>query len=178
MIKNVKRGFTLIELLVVIAIIGILAAIVLASLGTARTKGNVSSIKEQMNSARNASEIFYSTANSYGVAGTSNGTAGANCGTAVAGANSTLFSDTASNMAAVISGITNIAGVGAANIDCGDAPTAWSVAVTLPGTGSGYWCVDSTGASKGTQGTGVTAYTAMTGAATAAHTAAGATACN
>ena len=65
MYNNRSRGFTLIELLVVIAIIGILSAVVLASLNTARQKGNDAAIQSDLSTVQTQAEIFYGNGNTY-----------------------------------------------------------------------------------------------------------------
>ncbi|OGG64264.1 hypothetical protein A3C94_00395, partial [Candidatus Kaiserbacteria bacterium RIFCSPHIGHO2_02_FULL_55_17] len=57
--SNLSKGFTLIELLVVIAIIGILSAVVLASLTTARNKGNDAAVQADLSTIQTEAEIFY-----------------------------------------------------------------------------------------------------------------------
>ncbi|MFZ2522393.1 MAG: type II secretion system protein [Minisyncoccia bacterium] len=66
---NLVRGFSLIELLVVIAIIGMLSAVVLASLNSARSKSANASIKSSLANARAQAELFYDTNGTLGYLG-------------------------------------------------------------------------------------------------------------
>lgn len=132
MYNNRSQGFTLIELLVVIAIIGILSAVVLASLNTARTKGNDAGVKANLNTVITQSAIYLSdNNNSYGTF------AVANCPTSGTG---TVFHDSTIERAIASALIDSSGGI----TKCASSPTEYAVMVSRPDTtNSTYWCVDS-----------------------------------
>ena len=167
-----KRGFTLIELLVVVAIIGILAAIVLSSLGSARAKANDVSVKSMLTSVRAAAEEYYIANNTYDQNGGQNG----NCTAATGGA--LMWGDTTTNMLSLLNEIKSKAGgVGFQFVDCGVGLTRWSVAVKLSdGT---FWCIDNSGKSTDVSSVTGVQYTSLKNAGgSSAHSSSGATTCS
>jgi len=57
-LKSYQRGFTLIEILVVVAIIGIITAVVMVSLSTARSKGRDARRKADLAQLQKALELY------------------------------------------------------------------------------------------------------------------------
>ncbi len=136
---NKNKGFTLIELLVVIAIIGILSSVVLASLNTARNKGNDAAIKNNLANMRPQAEMYYDTNSGY-----SSVTVATLPVSSCTTPNSVFMENTITSMRASITNA-NAAPTCVLGGTSGSRASSWSVSAPLKGGGS--WCVDSTGAS-------------------------------
>lgn len=141
-----NKGFTLIELLVVIAIIGILSSVVLASLTSARSKGQDAAVQNELANMRAQAELYYSSSggNSYGQ-GTGVHAAGT-CPTASANPGSIFSTTTTGGLWSLVS---SVDGKVSGTFNCVSSANYWVVVAQLSGTGN-YWCVDSSGSSIAT----------------------------
>lgn len=147
-----QHGFTLIELLVVIAVIGILAAVVLASLGSARNKGKDKAIVSDLNSVRTQIQLYFTTNGTVGTYNLLN--ACPNTANAVVAAN--VFNTDAKVKEILTHANAQVGGTApSATVTTTDRArcfangTNWAVAVALnEGNGMSAWCVDASGVSK------------------------------
>lgn len=135
-----NKGFTLIELLVVIAIIGVLSSVVLASLNTARSKGNDAAVKSNLSNARSQAAVFYDVNGA-------NGYLNICTNTSVASVKSIYAQVLGAANAAGLASFTRNAIGAAGTAVCNDTKAGWAAEVPLATSGT-FFCVDSTGAAK------------------------------
>ncbi|HWA32205.1 MAG TPA: type II secretion system protein [Candidatus Paceibacterota bacterium] len=138
--KSVRGGFTLIELLLVVAIIGILSAIILASLSSSKSKGKDGAIEEALLHARSQASLFYlANSNSYNNV----------CANTTAGNVRSAYvnlQDAASKSG--VSLVRNAAG-NTTTATCNDTALGWAAEVPLKAAGANQmWCVDDSGKSR------------------------------
>ncbi len=127
------KGFTLIELLVVVGLIGLLAAVIVASLNRAKSKSSDAVVMQDLSSIRTQANLYY-----VGTGGNSYGATGSSC------AGGMFSADT--NISSALAHVT----ANATAITCSVGPTnqTFAVAATLKTSGAGYYCVDSTNIGK------------------------------
>jgi prepilin-type N-terminal cleavage/methylation domain-containing protein len=141
---SLKGGFTLLELLVVVAIIGIITALVLVALSSARNKGGDAAVKSNLATVRSRAEIFYSeNSESYLPPGGSTRTKVA-CPVYVGPTGTNIFTYDKTIADAIAEAKLRGSGV----TSCVNSATTWAVAVGLKTNSGQSWCVDSTGQSK------------------------------
>ena len=122
--KFKKSGFTLIELLVVIAIIGILAAVIIASLNDARQQGIDAKVKSEMDTLAKRAAIDESRSFTYNTVCGSNGI----------------------TQSPIISGlIVSIESLASSTVACNSDTTEYAASVAV---GTAYLCIDSLGTKK------------------------------
>jgi prepilin-type N-terminal cleavage/methylation domain-containing protein len=146
--KKLFSGFTLIELLVVIAIIGILSAVVLSSLNTARVRANDTSVKANLSSIGTQAEVYNTNNGQYAPSAIANTCAGG------------LFDDPSISGAIASAQTAN----GGTALTCYADKDGYAVASKRPDTSnSTYWCTDNNGQRCGINSlTSLTTYTCGT----------------
>jgi len=122
----------------VISIIGMLSAVMLASLSTARQKANDAAIQSDMETIQTQAEIFF-----YGAG--NNSYAGPTSNSACSGASPTMW-DKDTTMKNALHALWSLANGGQSGVMCYSNTTTYAMSVQLNAPSvTTFWCIDSTG---------------------------------